>query len=492
MSGRDAPTLDAVLRRCCRDADKRVTAPRTTGRRSCCRAVKRHHVWALYAFCRYADDIVDDLGDASVGERAQRPDDFGERFFADLAAGRLRRPGAAGRRPHGAGLRARPRAASAASCARWRWISTVDQLRDLGRPARLHGRLGGGDRRDDAAHPRAAEPGGARHGPRPRPRLPAHQLPARRRRGPRPRPGVPARRRTSSASAPTRWRAPSTTPGVALMRFEIDRCRALYRSADIGHRRCCRRRRRAACAPRACSTPRSSTGSRRPTTTCSPAGAGADVAQGGDRGRGSRRWLTALSRRALVARRCVGVVAGVVVARPAARARRGAPAAPARCPSGRDRHRPGPRRGGDPAALLASLAVGGPSPREVIVVDDASTDATAAVAAAVGATVVARRPPPPGWPGKPWACHAGAERGHRRRCCCSSTPTSACARRPRRASLAAHAAHRRAGVGAAATTADERPYEELSAMFNVVSMMGTGASRRRRRRPARSPSVPAC
>ena len=41
-------------------------------------------------------------------------------------------------------------------------------------------------------------------GPRPRPGLPAHELPARRRRGPRPRPGLPARRRTSTASAPTR------------------------------------------------------------------------------------------------------------------------------------------------------------------------------------------------------------------------------------------------------------------------------------------------
>ena len=28
--------------------------------------VKRHHVWALYAFCRHADDIVDDLGPVSI------------------------------------------------------------------------------------------------------------------------------------------------------------------------------------------------------------------------------------------------------------------------------------------------------------------------------------------------------------------------------------------------------------------------------------------
>ena len=50
--------------------------------------VKRHHVWALYAFCRHADDIVDDLGPASVEVREKALVDFGDRFFADLADGR--------------------------------------------------------------------------------------------------------------------------------------------------------------------------------------------------------------------------------------------------------------------------------------------------------------------------------------------------------------------------------------------------------------------
>lgn len=51
--------------------------------------IKQHHVHALYAFCRYADDIVDDLGSAAgVDERARALADFGDRFFADLAAGR--------------------------------------------------------------------------------------------------------------------------------------------------------------------------------------------------------------------------------------------------------------------------------------------------------------------------------------------------------------------------------------------------------------------
>jgi len=50
--------------------------------------VKRHHVHALYGFCRYADDIVDDLGPAPADVREKALTDFGDRFFHDLACGR--------------------------------------------------------------------------------------------------------------------------------------------------------------------------------------------------------------------------------------------------------------------------------------------------------------------------------------------------------------------------------------------------------------------
>jgi phytoene synthase len=51
--------------------------------------VKRHHVHALYGFCRYADDIVDDLGSMATSVQRQAAlTDFGDRFFVDLAAGR--------------------------------------------------------------------------------------------------------------------------------------------------------------------------------------------------------------------------------------------------------------------------------------------------------------------------------------------------------------------------------------------------------------------
>ncbi len=49
--------------------------------------VKQHHVWALYGFCRYADDIVDDLGPAPVEQRAEALSSFGDRFFADVERG---------------------------------------------------------------------------------------------------------------------------------------------------------------------------------------------------------------------------------------------------------------------------------------------------------------------------------------------------------------------------------------------------------------------
>ena len=50
--------------------------------------VKRHHVHALYGFCRFADEIVDDPGFGTVTEREAALTDFSDRFFVDLARGR--------------------------------------------------------------------------------------------------------------------------------------------------------------------------------------------------------------------------------------------------------------------------------------------------------------------------------------------------------------------------------------------------------------------
>jgi len=50
-------------------------------------AAKRPSVWAMYAFCRVADDIVDDPAPCAVEERAAALRAFGERFFTELDAG---------------------------------------------------------------------------------------------------------------------------------------------------------------------------------------------------------------------------------------------------------------------------------------------------------------------------------------------------------------------------------------------------------------------
>jgi phytoene synthase len=49
--------------------------------------VKRPYVHALYGFCRYADDIVDDLGSAPVEQRTAALAAFGDRFLDDLGRG---------------------------------------------------------------------------------------------------------------------------------------------------------------------------------------------------------------------------------------------------------------------------------------------------------------------------------------------------------------------------------------------------------------------
>lgn len=55
--------------------------------------IKQHHVHALYAFARYADDIVDEIPsqggrDVPTEVRAAALKEFGDRFFTDLDAGK--------------------------------------------------------------------------------------------------------------------------------------------------------------------------------------------------------------------------------------------------------------------------------------------------------------------------------------------------------------------------------------------------------------------
>ncbi|MCY4727406.1 glycosyltransferase [Nocardioides sp. STR2] len=130
-------------------------------------------------------------------------------------------------------------------------------------------------------------------------------------------------------------------------------------------------------------------------------------------------------------------------------------------------------------ALLRSVAEQVPPVREVVVVDDASRDATAAVARDGGARVVPAGTPPPGWTGKAWACHTGAAATTGDLLLLLDADTVL---RPGALAglLAAHARH--GGLVSVQPHHDVvRPYEQLSAYFNVVALMASAAFTRRGR-----------
>ena len=128
-------------------------------------------------------------------------------------------------------------------------------------------------------------------------------------------------------------------------------------------------------------------------------------------------------------------------------------------------------------ALLAALGRLTVRPAEVVVVDDGSQDATAAVARAGGARVVAPGEPPPGWTGKAWACHVGAEesRGDLLLFLDADTVLG-----PDALAGLVDLRERHGGlVSVQPFHAVQRPYEQLSAYFNVISVLGSGAFTRR-------------
>lgn len=123
--------------------------------------------------------------------------------------------------------------------------------------------------------------------------------------------------------------------------------------------------------------------------------------------------------------------------------------------------------------LLASLAASNQRPAEVIVVDDGSTDGTADVAASFGAVVLTAAPLPGGWVGKNWACHLGAQRAEMPILVFLDADTwLSCDALD--ALVSTHAA-----VGGLLSVQPyhrvRRAYERLSAVFNVASLMGSGA-----------------
>ncbi len=129
--------------------------------------------------------------------------------------------------------------------------------------------------------------------------------------------------------------------------------------------------------------------------------------------------------------------------------------------------------------LLRSLRALQPPPAQVIVVDDGSTDATADVAAAAGATVLTASPPPPGWTGKAWACHVGARAASAENLLFLDADTWVTPDALTRM-LGLHVALGGGLVSVQPRHSVHRVYEQLSAYFNLVSMMATGAFTPRR------------
>lgn len=116
---------------------------------------------------------------------------------------------------------------------------------------------------------------------------------------------------------------------------------------------------------------------------------------------------------------------------------------------------------------------------DIVVVDDGSRDATASVARSAGAHVLPAGTPPPGWTGKAWACHVGANATTGDLVLFLDADT-VLAPDALAGLLALHDRHGGL-VSVQPFHSVVRPYEQLSAYFNAVSVLASAAFARRPR-----------
>jgi 4,4'-diaponeurosporenoate glycosyltransferase len=129
---------------------------------------------------------------------------------------------------------------------------------------------------------------------------------------------------------------------------------------------------------------------------------------------------------------------------------------------------------GNLPVLLASIASQTQRPRQVLVVDDDSHDDTAAIARTHGADVVASGGPPEGWLGKPWACHLGTEVATGRHLVFLDADVRLAPDALGRL-LATQAGIAPDGLLSVQPFHEvERPYESLSAISNLVTVLASG------------------
>lgn len=124
--------------------------------------------------------------------------------------------------------------------------------------------------------------------------------------------------------------------------------------------------------------------------------------------------------------------------------------------------------------LLPSLRDSSFTPHEILVVDDHSSDRTAEVARGLGATVISGSDLPEGWYGKPWACQQGADAATGDWLLFLDADLVAQPGGLRR--LAELAATEPGAVHSVCPWHRiEKAYEELSAFFNSIMILGMNA-----------------